>query len=455
MKFKIVPLFIALLLLSVGQAMAKEVNLSATVEQTLQWVDNLDFQSNDATNAGNEEDDFAALQRITLGFEYGSNEYLRAVVSAEIDTMWGAPDNGNDYGGGAIGTDGGVLQLLHAYTDFTTADITWRVGLQGLAWPSATYGSPVLDTDVAGIVASYSFNEQAGLTLAWVRAEDGQDNFTSATANVEDQNNDEVDLVSVLLPLTMDGWSLTPYATYGLVGGDSALSGESGLAGPNAVARTDNLDALWAGAALEISAFDPLTIGVDLVYGSLSGDEAEANDRSGWFFASKALYKLDSCTPGLLAFYGSGEDEDVSNGSEALPTLDGGFSPTHFGFDGNLDTVSGGLLGSRTDMVGLGLVIEDISFTENLTHRLALLYGRGTSSKEMGDLHKNAGNGLVLTEEDSFWEINVDSTYQVYENLALAAQVGYLAVDWDEDAWANASEREDAMKLSFTLTYEF
>jgi len=437
------------------QAQAKEVNFSGTLEQTLEWRDNTDFLDNGAATAGNEEDDFHATQRWTMGFEYITGDALRAVIEFELDTTWGAPDSGNDYGGGAIGTDGGRLQLLHAYTDFGTGPVSWRVGLQDIAWPSATYGSPVLDSDVAGIAASYSFNEQIALTLAWIRAQDNSDDFTSATASVTDQKNDEVDLVFASLPIAMDGWSVNPYLTWGMVGSDSALSTESGLAGAKATAITDDMSALWAGAALEISAFDPITFGADVIYGSVSGDEADANDRSGWFLAGKALYKLESCTPGLLLFYGSGEDDDTSNGSEVLPTLDGKFAPTHFGFKANLDTATGDLLGSRTDMMGLGLIIEDISFMENLSHRFALLYGRGTSSEEMGDKHKGAANGLVLTEEDSFWELNVDSTYAIYENLSLMAQVGYLAVDWSEDAWTNASDREDAMKLSFTLTYNF
>jgi hypothetical protein len=454
MKRILVLALVACFVLGATMANAKEVQFKASFEHTLEWTDNTNFLegAKDTTN----EDDFKASQRVRTYFQYVTSEDLRAVIGFEYDTVWGAPDSSTagEGSGGAIGTDGGELEIKHAYTDFKTGPLSWRVGLQGLAWPSAVAGSPIADTDVSGIVTSYAFNENVSVVLGYTRLYDDGDG----------DNQGDVDAVTAILPITMDGWSLTPYGIYAMVGKDAATAAATGALQDltnetGAVALTDDLTGLWLGGALKVTAFDPITFGMDLIYGSVDGDEAEANDRSGWYWAGIATYKMDMVTPSLALIYGSGEDEDGTNGSETMPTLAGGgnggksgLNLTEFGLNGAAGTETGEILNDgRTDFMAVALILDDISFVESLKHKFVLMYGQGTSDKKAA-----ANGGVVVTEKDSFWEVNLDSSYAIYENLALNVNLAYVDVDRGGDVWTAAQKDLDAAsKLYVNLTYKF
>ena len=53
------------------------------------------------------------------------------------------------------------MKLKNAYIDWMVpqTDLKVRMGIQGVALPSMTTGSNVFNDDVAGVVASYQFNE--------------------------------------------------------------------------------------------------------------------------------------------------------------------------------------------------------------------------------------------------------------------------------------------------------
>jgi hypothetical protein len=444
---------VACFVLSAGLVSAKEMQFTGQFEHALEWTDNLGLQESD--KSGDSEDDFQALQRVRMYFQYVDSEVLRAVVGFEIDNTWGRPGNAN------FGTDTMNVEVKHAYTDFNVGGVAFRVGLQGLSWPSAVAGNPIFDNDVAGIVASYQFNDNFGVTAGWARLVDALADDSRPFKN-NDGLNDEVDAFTVIAPITMDGWSLSPYVIYAKYGKDVGLL--TSLQASNASATTDDMDIWWAGGAFELTMFDPFVFGADLIYGSVDGDKANQNDMAGWFFAAIATYKMDMVTPSLAFMYGTGDDDDWTDGSEVMPTLasggngSSGFGLTHFGFDGAAWTETGGILGGRTDYAALALIVDDISFVENLTHKLTIAYGRGTSDS---DLIKKYGAGLlgvtpILTDEDSFWEVNFDSTYQIYENLSLAGKFGYVNVDRDEDVWGNAaSDLDAAYKFTVILRYNF
>ena len=452
---------VACFVLSAGLVSAKEMQFTGQFEHALEWTDNLGLQESD--RSGNSEDDFHALQRVRMYFQYVDSEVLRAVVGFEIDSVWGQPANAN------FGSDDIAVEVKHAYTDFNVGGVAFRVGLQGLSWPSAVAGNPIFDNDVAGIVASYQFNDNFGLTAGWARLVDAlADDARPFKSN--NGLNDEVDAFTVIAPITMDGWSLSPYVIYAKYGKDVGLL--TSLQASNASATTDDMDIWWAGGAFELTMFDPFVFGADLIYGSVDGDKANQNDVAGWFFAAIATYKMDMVTPSLALMYGTGDDDDPTDGSEVLPTLantgvgSGGFGLTHLGFDGAAWTESGGILGGRTDYAALALIVDDISFVENLTHKLTIAYGKGTTDSDLIKKYglggapggPTAGNPSrpILTDEDSFWEVNFDSTYQIYENLSLAGKFGYVNADRDEDVWGNAaSDLDAAYKFTVILRYNF
>lgn len=455
---------VACFVLSAGLVSAKEMKFTGQFEHTLEWTDNVTLKKSSKT--GNSEDDFNALQRVRMYFQYVDSEVLRGVVGFELDTTWGFPGRGTHNGGGQIGTDGGIVELKHAYTDFNVGGVAFRVGLQGLAWPSAVAGSPILDNDVAGIVASYQFNDNFGLTAGWARLYNRNRSTAGIYSDGGDNRFDEIDAFTVIAPITMDGWSLSPYVIYAKHGKDAAANNGqaalSSLRSSNATGLEDDLDIWWAGGAFSLTMFDPFVFGADLIYGSVDG-KGKQNDMAGWFFAAIATYKMDMVTPSLAFMYGTGEDDDWTDGSEVMPTLadgggsNGGFSLTHFGFDGAAGTESGGILGGRTDYWALALIIDDITFVENLTHKLTIAYGKGTSDSDLIKKHAAVlNNAPILTDKDSFWEVNFDSTYQIYENLSLAGNFGYVNADRDDDVWGNAdSDLDAAYKFTLMLRYKF
>ena len=124
--------------------------------------DNLGF-SDGTYGAGNDEDNFNAQQRLRLQLDAVASESLSGTVYFEIGTQtWGKAAQG-----GQLGADGREVKVKQAYIDWTVpnTDLKLRMGIQGIGTPGFL-GPQVLDTDVAGITASYEFNENVALTFA-------------------------------------------------------------------------------------------------------------------------------------------------------------------------------------------------------------------------------------------------------------------------------------------------
>ncbi|SKA66750.1 outer membrane homotrimeric porin [Desulfobaculum bizertense] len=430
-----------------GFASAKEVNMKAEFIESLQWSDNHNFKADDG------EDDFTAKQRVRVYFDYVASETLNAVLGLEISHSWGQK-------GAQLGTDGDNVKVKHAYTNFVVpgTEVAVRAGLQPFAYKGA-YGSPIFDDDAAGIVINAPINDAVALSAAWIRA------FDNANG---DKNDADFDLFTLAADIQGEGFAVTPYAVYGALG-QNALESNSefyahdtaaGLATIGAIDAEENADVYWAGINYEVTMFDPFTIKGDVIYGAVAADE-DKNDRSGWFADLGVEYKLGFGTLGVAALYGTGDDDDISDGSEAMPVLnDSGFSLTSFGFSGATGTGADSLLGSaRYDMWAIGAYLADFSFVEDLSHKFIVVYGQGTTDSEAVEGTDVSGNDFapVLTDEDSFIEVNFDSTYQIYENLAAIVELGYIHMDRDDDTWkaSDLDDAEDAYKAAFYLKYNF
>lgn len=94
------------------------------------------------------------------------------------------------------------------------------MGLQGFFLPSMTTGSQVWGDDAAGITASWQINENVALTALWARLYN--DNFQGyGDDGLRKNYMDNVDVAALLLPLTFDGFRLTPWAMYAGIGPNS------------------------------------------------------------------------------------------------------------------------------------------------------------------------------------------------------------------------------------------
>ena len=455
------------------------------------------------------EDTFNAGQRVRLQLDAVASETLSGTVFFEIgDQMWGQSESG-----GALGADStSVVKLKNAYIDWMVpnTDLKLRMGLQAVALPNVAGGSAIMDGDAAAVVASYQFNENVGLTALWMRPLN--DNYTGTNADGEAYGNgyknylDNMDLFALMLPLKFDGVELTPWAMYGLQGKNTRFN-EGGVEtadgalnvtlpgyypgmnfGPGGLGHTGKSygSMFWAGLPVAITAFDPLNIEFDINYGYVEamgrydvlkrGVESVLGNskREGWLVKALVEYKMDWGTPGIFGWYASGDDGNVKNGSERLPSIAGAGNFTSFMGDGNLAWGTGynfydnNLTYAGT--WGVGLQIADVSFVEDLKHTFRVAYWGGTNSPSMVKYMGSAvawnetttkQDGPYLTTNDGLLEFNLVNSWQIYENLEANLELGYIINMMDRDTWDKSyvSDRnwskQDAWKAQLIFAYSF
>ena len=455
------------------------------------------------------EDTFSAGQRVRLQLDAVASESLSGTVFFEIgDQMWGQSESG-----GALGADStSVVKLKNAYIDWMVpnTDLKLRMGLQAVALPNVAGGSAIMDGDAAAVVASYQFNENVGLTALWMRPLN--DNYTGTNADGEAYGNghknylDNMDLFALMLPLKFDGVELTPWAMYGMQGKNARFN-EGGVEtadgalsvtlpgyypgmnfGPGGLGHTGKAygSMFWAGLPVAITAFDPLNIEFDINYGYVEamgrydvlkrGVESVLGNskREGWLVKALVEYKMDWGTPGIFGWYASGDDGNVKNGSERLPSIAGAGNFTSFMGDGNLAWGTGynfydnNLTYAGT--WGVGLQIADVSFVEDLKHTFRVAYWGGTNSPSMVKYMGSAvawnettakQDGPYLTTNDGLLEFNLVNSWQIYENLEANLELGYIVNMMDKDTWDKSYvsnrnwSKQDAWKAQLIFAYSF
>ncbi|MCR5813803.1 MAG: outer membrane homotrimeric porin [Desulfovibrio sp.] len=476
---------------------------------------------------GEKTDIFSAAQRFRVQLDAVASENLSGTLFFEIGTQeWG---NNLDAKGGALGADGDrVIKVKNAYIDWIVpqTDLKLRMGLQALALPNFAGGSAIMDGDVAAISANYQFNDNVALTAFWMRPVN--DNFLgSAKENGRDAHFlDNIDFFGLTLPLTFEGFEITPWAMYGIIGRNALddINGWNGnydasdgdllhtlyayIPGTDPINRTFGdrsrayADAWFFGLPFNVTAFDPLNIEFDVNYGYVSGlgsttvtnyknwerfgvnnsDVRADSLRQGWLVKALVEYKMDWGVPGIFGWYSSGDDGDVKNGSERMPSIAGAGSFTSFmgcnGTDWWSDRVGVKGLFYENNMTyagtwGVGLQIRDMSFLEDLTHTFRIAYWGGTNSTDMVKYVGAAGtafdvsfDGPYLTTNDGLLEFNLDNSYQIYENLSVNLDLGYIVNMMDHDTWSRSwtkrgytegenFSKKDAWKAQLTFNYSF
>lgn len=516
---------IATLLLAAGLVFGAATGASAIdFKAKGQWLMSFDYGQNGGFTGGNGqngfnkansryngEDEFEARQRVRLQLDAVASEALSGTVFFEIgDQTWGRASQG-----GALGADGTVVEVKNAYIDWIVpqTDLKFRMGIQGMALPSFTTGSNVFNDDVAGITASYQFNETVGVTALWARPYN--DNYTNANDHNGNRTNymDNMDVFALLVPLTFDGVKVTPWVMYsaigpnafrnsnGYFGNTSSVTNGSSIAYPVAgmipVGGARHKDgtlstkamgtygnAVWAGLTGEVTAFDPFRIAWDFNYGSVSYADTRAN-RSGYLGSLLFEYKLDWAIPGLVMWYASGDDGNPSNGSERMPSIsvnnnNNGFSD--FAFNGGPMIGREAVLGyDMSGTWGIGARLKDMSFIENLKHTLRLNVIGGTNSTTMtrylaphnaayttfstqGPNSNIAGaNPLYMTTNDTALEIGLSNEYKMYDNFTVALDASYISLwlDKSRSVWGNSrmngrsDQERDPWNVNVRFVYSF
>jgi hypothetical protein len=123
---------------------------------------------------------------------------------------------------------------------------------------------------------------------------------------------------------------------------------------------------------------------------------------------------------------------------------------------------------------GIGVQIADLSFLEDLSHTVRVAYWNGTNDPAMARALSDPANrrsyfntawnqmsgsgigGLYLTRNDYLVEFNLDSKYQIYENLDVILELGYIINGVDKNTWKwTDNQKEDAWKCALLFRYSF
>ncbi|MBQ3060765.1 MAG: outer membrane homotrimeric porin [Desulfovibrio sp.] len=453
-------------------------------------------------------DMFQANQRVRLQLDAVASEALSGTVYFEIGTQrWGNADDG-----AALGADGTVVKVKRAYIDWAVpqTDLKFRMGIQGLALPNVAGGSAVMDTDAGAVVASYQATENVGVTAFWARPLN--DNFGGYPKHGTDTYRasylDNMDLFGLMLPVKFDGIEATPWLMYGIRGKNAfegyefdpdrnhwgtsdgnlteSLAPFSGIDGRLGWVRTATDKTygsmFWAGLPVALTLWDPLNIEFDFNYGyveKMGRFEVEtrpgrraSTKREGWLAKALVEYKMDWGVPGIFGWYASGDDGNVKNGSERMPSIVPMGNMTSFMGDGNFGWMMQDLGVDYSGSWGIGAQVRDMSFMEDLSHTLRVAYWGGTNAPSMIKYMDNAYSwntstgafaSPYLTTKDSLLEINFINNYKMYENFDINFEVSYLANFIDNDAWRKRSSngnggtfsKQDAWKAEVIFAYSF
>lgn len=402
-------------------ASATELKVKGNLDVYGMWSANLrDFNSDNG-----DPDNYVTTQRMRTYFDFVASENLKAVLGLELDNIWG--------GGEAAdwGTDGtNSIEVKHAYLDFTVPDSQIKVtaGLQYVALPSV-FGHPVFDDDAAALVISAPINDNFGLAVGYTRGVDGEDNFDPAiNANgelVDYRGKDDIDMAFIAAPISVDGFRVAPYFAYAWAGANAGLEATTLRLEIN-----DDATFMVLGANAELAMFDPLTFAADLIYGQGETDNGDL-ETEGWYAALAASYKFDTLTATLFSTYATGFIADGLDDQTVLPTLAEGWGLSPYiggvrAFNTTYDSFATDTLNVGSDGTGLltvGLVLDNISFVDKLSHKLVLAYAKGTSDKD---------SAALFTEKDSGFEVYLVNQYMIYENLAAINELGYFSASCDD-----------------------
>lgn len=447
------------------------------------FLSTADFDHNYPGSQSIHKKHFYATQRFILGLNMVASENLSATIDWIAGYFtWGGPATNVDgyhpapMPGGALGSRAANIAMRQAYLDWTlpSTRIKIRMGAQFLFIPTFATGSlsPVHGGETGtGIVANVPLNQHISLSGGWVRGI--SDSRRGVTASAGTRTDDNVDIFLLTVPLRFESVKLTPWGGVVLLGKDANYAQAkpytgnqpfgtvgvygNGLAGwrcylplpaasraaflasdVTAIPGRGNSTAYYMGLGGEFTMFDPFRFAFDSAYSAIDTQHREY-DRSGWMVGASAEYKTAWGVPTLKAWYASGDDGNVRNGSER-PVTTGGFSKTgassFFAGTASYDLFTDLGNGRATGVWGVSLGWNKLSFIEGMYHNLSVAYIQGTNNKHMAWYADPHYIQSYLTTEDSAWVLGLDTVYSIYKNLAALVEMSYIIPDFDGNLWA-------------------
>jgi hypothetical protein len=481
-------------------AAATEVKMTGDARIWGNYWDNVNYTGWNA--AGTKTYDAMTIwERFRLRTDFIANEGLKFRLGIRVNNQpWG-------YGTFTVDNPAVVIDVYQAFLQFKwpNTDIEFTIGLQDMDLPissSAFFNSnPVLGgTRTAAAIVAIPVVDQFKIVTGFTRLLDANNGFQPNTT----ATNDDFDAYVLELPVTLDGFTATPWGVIGVagsnadyfttVGGNSPHLGNVTLANnlfsagtvygsPTAAATVNATGQLsnprgefkqatnvywWAGGAFSLTALDPFKFYADIMYGEGNANDYKKNQRSGWFFDVAAEYTgFDILTPQVAFWWSTGEDSSTRNGSERMPTIVPNWGPSNsFLFDGAQAFGGASMTTNAVGNWGFEASLNKISFLQDLTHRVTFTYVHGNNSaaalrnaNALWGVGNYVSMGRDLTINESTYGINFDNQYNIYENLAAIVETGWAHGDFQKSVWGrrfvNQAQNGDSWKVAFGLQYKF
>ncbi len=425
-------IMVAFLLGTVGMVKAAELTISGGDFRV-----HGNYVTNPSYDSDNKDDVFNLYQRFRVNFNFVANENLRVVTQLQFgqpgDLRWG------DTGVNQLrrGTESTRISFRQAYLQFNVPNtqIQVKAGHQWWVLPN-TLGSHIWDSRAPGFVISAPINDMFAVTAGYARNFDPNWLGTDTTGDgLRDQRSkDNTDMFFVSVPITLDGVAINPFGAYVFQG----KRANQDLATYPAAGDYKDRNIFFVGVNATLDMFDPIVVHADFNYGAagkfysdddiLGNDASKAGQTAGWIADLAVAYKAENMTPMIFALYESGESRSSAGDDKAgkrMPMLAPDLNFSSFGFSGsNFGGTSWYALPLQgpTGKMALGLKVTDISLMDKLTHKFLVAYYQGTNHKD---------SGAFFTTKENAWEVNFDTSYQMYENLAAIVELGYIDLDLD------------------------
>ncbi len=486
---------VALLVLSIaGIAQAADIKATGKWQIDAYWNNSMNFESMA------KDQSFRIEQRMRTAFQFIANENLKAVLDTQIGSnSWGnglyqvsAGRTPNSTATGSNSAGNGNIMLRQGYIDFKwpSTPVNFKVGFQTLGLPAAFGGgSAILDDQVAAAVVSTPVVDGVKLLAGYARPYDGN-NFGS-TSSITTGKGSSADVGFVAVPVDyFKGFSIVPFGAFMYAGSNAAgaFTGATsqngfGSAGANS---SVGVRGYWGGAAFTMTAFEPFKVMADINYGKATYSNytlqnSDDGGRQGWLGDIAVDYTgLSMMTPEVYYVYSSGIGGTNANKDGRMPVMGNPQSWTinnsFFFADRNMitgynTTSAGGANSYVRNSMGFwatGLALKDIKVFDGFTHTVNLMYAKGTNDHNSIMASRRAagvaaGYGVVLTDKDSLFEVDLQNKYKIYDELSLQLDLGYINANFDKDTWrtvnANYGNNDllnsNAYRIAMGLTYSF
>lgn len=415
-------------------------------------------------------------QRLRLHADFRSGEHLAFRLGLRVNNeTWG-------HGTLTAANPSASIEPYQCYLQFTVPEtqLTVTAGYQPLSLPHTAvfYDSVVLaadsgNSDAAALVVNAPLVEdRLSATAGYARLVDTNRTYDTTTSQV----GDELDFAFLTLPVTLPGATVTPWGAVAILGRSTALPGSMGktllaagsFAAPSRALAHNQNAALWTGFALTAELPFPVKVFVDGVYGSAFVSDRKRCRRQGWFADAAVEYTgLTWVAPQLLAWWGSGEDSGVSNGSERLPAITPAWGPRgSFLFNADQDLTQSSMNTTPQGSLGLVLNFDRIRLLPRLTSLIALSFATGTNAPSglrkavavTGGPGAYVTMGQDLAEGERLYSVACEHVYALTDAVNLVGELGFARGEgFRRSIWGRrmVNQADSAWQAALGVIYRF